>query len=111
MECQTDREIEDNRINIEQIIIKEGIREMLLLRSFISEEQITCANALFKQSTEKSSITISFRQVSHFEKKSNGFSFYLIVLASQEYKKGYNLNLKMEIEIKDKFIEKMLIVF
>ena len=106
MECKIDREIEGKTIEITQTIIKEGINEVLLLGSFMPEEQITCANAIYLESTEKSSITISFRQVSHFEKKSNGFSFYFISLLSKEYKKGYNLNLKMDVEIKRKYVKK-----
>ena len=99
MECKTDREIEDKLLEIEQTIIKEGIKEVLLLGSFIPENKITCANAIYTQSVEKSSITISFRQVNHFEKKSNGFSFYFISLLSKNYKKGYKLNLIMDVEI------------
>ena len=107
IECKTDRKIEGKTIEIAQTIIKEGTKEVLLLGSFMSEEQITCANAIYKESTEKSSITISFRQVSHFEKKSNGFSFYFTSLLSKEYKKGYNLDLKMDVEIKGKYTEKI----
>ena len=107
IECKTDRKIEGKTIEIAQTIIKEGTKEVILLGSFMSEEQITCANAIYKESTEKSSITISFRQVSHFEKKSNGFSFYFTSLLSKEYKKGYNLDLKMDVEIKGKYTEKI----
>ena len=106
LECKTDRQIEDKTIRIAQTIIKEGIKEVLLLGSFMPEDQVTCANAIYKESTEKSSITVSFRQVSHFEKKSNGFSFYFISLLSKEYKKGYNLILKMDVEINGKYTEK-----
>ena len=107
IECKTDRKIEGKTIEIAQAIIKEGTKEVILLGSFMSEEQITCANAIYKESTKKSSITISFRQVSHFEKKSNGFSFYFTSLLSKEYKKGYNLDLKMDVEIKGKYTEKI----
>ena len=106
LECKTDRQIEDKTIRIAQTIIKEGIKEVLLLGSFMPEDQVTCANAIYKESTEKSSITVSFRQVSHFEKKSNGFSFYFTSLLSKEYKKGYNLILKMDVEINGKYTEK-----
>ena len=106
LECKTDRQIEDKTIRIAQTIIKEEIKEVLLLGSFMPEDQVTCANAIYKESTEKSSITVSFRQVSHFEKKSNGFSFYFTSLLSKEYKKGYNLILKMDVEINGKYTEK-----
>ena len=87
IECKTNREIEGKTIGIAQTIIKEGIKEVLLLGSFMTKDQITCANAIYKESTEKSLITVSFRQVSHFEKKSNGFSFYFISLLSNNIKK------------------------
>ena len=106
MKCKTDREIVNRNISFEQTVIKEGIEEVLLIASFSSKEQVICENALFKQSTEKISKTISFRQVSHYKEKIDGFSFYFIILASKGYKKGYELNLEMALDINKRAIKR-----
>ena len=106
MECKTDREIKNKIISFEQRLIKEGIEEVLLISSFSAKEQVTCENAIFKQASEKSTKTISFRQVSHYTEISDGFSFYFIILASKEYKKGYELYLEMALDINKKIIKR-----
>ena len=106
MKCKTDREIVNRNISFEQTVIKEGIEEVLLIASFSSKEQVICENAMFKQSTEKISKTISFRQVSHYKEKTDGFSFYFIILASKGYKKGYELNLEMALDINKRAIKR-----
>ena len=106
IECKTDREIDNKKISFEQTLIKNGIEEILLVSSFSTEDQVTCINAILRQATEKSSKTISFRQVNHYKEKSDGFSFYFIALISKKYEKGYNLNINMDLDINKKIIQR-----
>ena len=99
IECKVDREINNNKISIEQMIIKEGYKEILFITSAITKDKITCKNALYEDSTKKKNIDISFRQISHLAKFTNGFSFYLITLISSSYNKDYKINIKMNVYI------------
>ena len=99
IECKVDREINNNKISIEQMIIKENYKEILFISSAITKDKITCKNALYEDSTKKKNIDISFRQISHLAKFTNGFSFYLITLISSSYNKDYKINIKMNVYI------------
>ena len=99
IECKVDREINNNKISIEQMIIKENYKEILFISSAITKDKITCKNALYEDSTKKKNIDISFRQISHLSKFTNGFSFYLITLISSSYNKDYKINIKMNVYI------------
>ena len=99
IECKVDREINNNKISIEQMIIKENYKEILFISSAITKDKITCKNALYEDSTKKKDINISFRQISHLAKFTNGFSFYLITLISSSYNKDYKINIKMNVYI------------
>ena len=99
IECKVDREINNNKISIEQMIIKENYKEILFISSAITNDKITCKNALYEDSTKKKNIDISFRQISHLAKFTNGFSFYLITLISSSYNKDYKINIKMNVYI------------
>ena len=99
IECKVDREINDNIIAIEETIIKENYKEILLLSNAKTKEKITCKNALYEDSTKKKEINISFRQISHLTQITNGFSFYLITLMNQPYKKDYQFNININIFI------------
>ena len=84
-----DRIIDGNTIILNDTLIKEGNEEVLLIESYFSEEQVKCANAFFMKAVNKLFVNIYFRQVSHFKKndQENNFSFYLITLALEAYKK------------------------
>ena len=51
-------------------------------------------------------INIYLRQVSHFKKhdQENNFSFYLITLTLEAYKKCHELNLKMDVIINEDIV-------
>ena len=99
IECKVDREINDNIIAIEETIIKENYKEILLLSNAKTKEKITCKNALYEDSTKKKEINISFRQISHLTQITNGLSFYLITLMNKPYKKDYQFNININIFI------------
>ena len=110
IECKVDREIINKNIIIEQIIIKQGTENYFILKSIKSKEEIICSNGILKDSVEKENIKISFRQVSHFLKGNNGFSFYLITLISEKLEKGkvITINVNINKETEDKPIDCVL---
>ena len=95
IECKVDREIDDKTIIIEQTVIKQGTEDYFNLKSIISDEELICLNGALQDSFKKENIPISFRQVSHFIKSANGFSFYLIILASGKLDKGKNITINV----------------
>ena len=95
IKCKVDREIDDKEIIIEQTVIKQGTDDYFNLKSIISDEELTCLNGALQDSFKKEDIPISFRQVSHFEKSANGFSFYLIILAAEKLEKGKNITINV----------------
>ena len=97
IECKVDREINNKIIVIEQRIIKQGTEDYFNLKSITSKEEITCLNGALQDSIKIENITISFRQVSHFEKSSNGFSFYLIALVSEKLEKGKKITINVNV--------------
>ena len=80
----------------------------MVIESFESKEQINCANALIGKASNKYSVNTTFRQVSHFQKNDQdySFSFYLITIMSESYNKGYQLNLKMNLRINGDLVKK-----
>ena len=105
--CQIDRTLENDQIVIEQMIIKKGNEEILTIGSIVSEDNITCSDGLLQEAEERTNINIAFRQVSKFrENGSNGFSFFFAGLVTEEYKAGYERNIKMAVLIDDSQKEK-----
>ena len=105
--CQIDRTLENDQIVIEQMTIKKGNEEILTIGSIVSEDNITCSDGLLQEAEERTNINIAFRQVSKFrENGSNGFSFFFAGLVTQEYKAGYETNIKMAVLIDDSKKEK-----
>ena len=97
VECKVDREINNKTIIIEQTVIKNGNEDYFNLKSIITEEKISCSNALLQESLEKQDYKISFRQVSHFQNNNDGFSFVFIGLSSEKLNKGNTLSINVNI--------------
>ena len=111
LKCETNRNINQSTINIEETMIKEGNNDLFIIESFSSNEKINCSNALLKKAEKKLLNSIFFRQVSHFKKVDNLNQIYfnLILIVSEKYSSGYNINLKMNIPINKKINEKIAI--
>jgi len=104
--CKLDREVED-KIMIEQQVIKDGLLEVLLLGKVSTDDTVQCANALLLESEEKAKVKISFRQVSHFEKNGrNGFNFFLAAFVSNSLVVNYQITIKIFVVIKGVKTEK-----
>ena len=97
VECKVDREINNKTIIIEQTVIKNGNEDYFNLKSIITEESISCSNALLQESLEKQDLKLSFRQVSHFQSNNDGFSFIFIGLSSEKINKGNILSINVNI--------------
>ena len=91
LSCQIDRDIDNKTIVFEQIIIKDGPDEVLLIGSYSSENALNCANGLFLQAEEKTNVNVSFRQVSHLEPRegNKGFKFFLAAFISKKLPKEF----------------------
>ena len=94
--CQVDRKIDNSKIVFEQVIIKDGSKEILNIGGISSEETISCINGLLTEAEKKTDINISFRQVSHLKFNGiNAFSFFLIALFSKNMDPGSTITLKI----------------
>ena len=89
-------------IRIDETIIKDGDKDLFMIESFSSNIQINCANALIIKTKKKLSNNNFFRQVSHFKKVDNlnQILFNLILIVSEKYSSGFNVQLKMNVPIK-----------
>ena len=104
--CKLDREVED-KIMIEQQVIKDGLLEVLLLGKVSTDDTVQCSNPLLLESEEKAKVKISFRQVSHFEKNGrNGFNFFLAAFVSKSLVVNYQITIKIFVVIKGVKTEK-----
>ena len=108
LECEVDRIIRGNTIAIDETSIKEYGEDVLIIEEFMSEEQVICSNAFIDKAADKLLVNIAFRQVSHFSKndQSYSFSFYLITLISEACKKGQTINMKMDVKMNNEKIVK-----
>ena len=107
LECEVDRLL-SSTISINETTIQQENEDIMVIESFESKEQINCANALIEKASNKYSVNTTFRQVSHFQKNDQdySFSFYLITIMSESYNKGYQLNLKMNLRINGDLVQK-----
>ena len=97
IKCKVDREINNSIIIIEQTVIKIETVDYINLNSIKSNEKLTCLNGALEDSIKKENNKISFRQVSHFIKNNNGFSFILIALVTEKMEKGKKLSINIYI--------------
>ena len=105
--CQIDRELDNNKIIFEQVTIKDGKDEILILKGLSSENEITCLNGLLLKSEKRTQIQVSFRQVSHLvDNGSNGFSFFFASFVSQALTAGTTINIKIKVLIGQNKLEK-----
>ena len=105
--CQVDMSFYNMEVIIEQTMIKDGSEEVLLLGSIGSTEGITCQNGLLLEADKRMELSISFRQVSHFEKTDNGFSFFFAALVTKQLQVGFTLNINVVIVVGDEKKEKV----
>ena len=99
IECKVDREINNNKIIIEEYIIKNNSQEILIITGAETENEVTCKDRLYEESTIRKNNTISFRQTSHLTQIENGFEFYLITLMRKAFKKEYQIYILININI------------
>ena len=105
--CQVDRSIEESYVVIEQMIIKDGVEEIMNLEGISYNNNITCSNGLLSQAENKLGVQVSFRQVSHLELNGvNGFNFFLASFANQNLNAGQKITLKIIVLIGESKKEK-----
>ena len=92
LDCTLDRDITESLL-IEQVMIKEGTKELFILPSFEIED-IKCRNGIIKEVEEKVNVDISFRQVSTIKKITKGFNFFFAAFVNNK------LQAKTEIKMK-----------
>jgi hypothetical protein len=99
--CKPDSEIDDEPIILEQMIIKDGPKEVVNFCGFKSEKNITCSNGVLLEAEERVKIPISFRQVSHLVKKDNGLEFFFAGLISEKKSANFTLTMKIVVVINE----------
>ena len=103
--CLIDKEIDDE-IVIEQTNIIYENEELFNFKSII-HENLKCANGLFKRAEEKTNLDISFRQVSHIQRITNGFTFFFAAFANKDISVPYQISMNIIINSLDNKIEKL----
>ena len=106
IQCIADEKL-DSSVMIEQQVIKEGADELFILKT-VKQEDINCENGLKVQAEEKLNVDISFRQVSHIERKAggNGLRFFFAGFVNKDLAKDYTVNMKVIVIIKEQKVEK-----
>ena len=108
IQCQIDRKLENDEIVIEQTIIKDGLKEVFILKSISTKNGITCSNGLLLEADKKINVNLSFRQVSHFvENGEDGFSFFFAAFTKKQLSIGYSIDIKTIILVNDVQTEKL----
>ena len=98
--CKTDAEISNESVVLEQMIIKDGPKEVVNLRGFKSPK-ITCPNLILTEAEERIKIPVSFRQVSHLEKKTDGLKFFFAGLLSEKKPKDFKVTMKIVVVVNE----------
>ena len=83
IQCLIDKEIDDE-IVIEQTMITYGNEELFNFNSII-HNNLKCVNGLLKKAEDKTRVDISFRQVSHIQRITNGFAFFFAAFVNKIY--------------------------
>ena len=106
IQCIADEQLVGS-VMIEQQVIKEGADELFILKK-VKQEDINCENGLKVQAEEKLKVDISFRQVSHIERKAggNGLRFFFAGFVNKDLAKAYTVNMKVIVIIKEQKVEK-----
>ncbi|MBR4260795.1 MAG: hypothetical protein IKQ33_02430, partial [Clostridia bacterium] len=98
--CKIDRDFTQKQLVSEQKIVKDGLVEVLILKSVSTTSNITCSNGFLLEASNKANVKISFRQVSHFKENGiNGFSFFLASFISQTLSAGHSITIKIYVLI------------
>lgn len=105
LECIADRELEET-IVIEQTIINDGSEELFILQN-ITFDGMKCNNGLLLKAEEKKNIPISFRQVSHIEKITNGLGFFFAAFVNTNLPKAYILEMNVIVIINEEKVSKI----
>ena len=93
LDCKLDRDLMEPLL-IEQIIIKDGTKELFILQS-IKIEGLSCGNGVLKDAEEKIDVDISFRQVSTIQKVTNGFTFFFAAFVNNRLTANSEIIMKM----------------
>ena len=105
IQCLTDKEIDDE-IVIEQTMITYGNEELFNFNSII-HKNLKCVNGLLKKAEDKTRVDISFRQVSHIQRITNGFAFFFAAFANKNLSIPFHIPMNIIINILDNKIEKI----
>jgi hypothetical protein len=96
----------DGKLIIEQIIIKDGPKEVFII-SAIKKEEVKCQNGLALEAGKRTKINVTFRQVSHFAPKENkGFGFFFAGLLSKKMIKSEKIIINIIVIINGNKVEK-----
>ena len=93
LDCKLDRELMEPLL-IEQIVIKDGIKELFILQS-IKIEGLNCGNGVLKEAEEKIDVDISFRQVSKIQKITKGFNFFFAAFVNNRLSARSEITMRM----------------
>ena len=103
--CLIDKEIDDE-IVIEQTNIIYGNEELFNFKSII-HKNLKCVNGLLKKAEEKTKVDISFRQVSHIQRITNGFTFFFAAFVNKDLSVPYEIPMNIIINLLNNKIEKV----
>ena len=73
----------------------------------ISFDNMDCNKGLLKEASEKINVNISFRQVSHIQKESNGLSFFFAAFVNVDLPASYAIPMNVIVIINGEKVEKV----
>ena len=105
LQCIGDKELNEPMI-LEQAIVADKTEELFILKN-ISFDNMNCNNGLLKEASKKVNVNISFRQVSHIQKESNGLSFFFSAFVNADLPASYTTTMNVIVIINGKKVEKI----
>ena len=105
LQCIGDKELSGTMI-LEQAIVADKTEELFTLKN-ISFNNMNCNNGLLKEASKKINVNISFRQVSHIQKESNGLSFLFAAFVNVDLPASYTIPMNVIVIINGKKVEKI----
>ena len=105
IQCIADEQLEGSVI-IEQQIIKKGTDELFILKK-VNQPPIQCKNGIEIHVEEKLKVKISFRQVSHIKKVTNGLSFFFAAFVNSNLAKSYLIQMNVIVIVNGEKVQKV----
>ena len=104
IQCIADKELTGSLV-MEQTIVSNGDEELFILKNF-TYDSMNCINGLKKQAENKTDVSVSFRQVSHISRISNGLGFFFAGFVNSNLPASQQITMNVIVIIKGQSVAK-----